>query len=168
MVFPKFADGKLQGKYKNYIFQSLLTFVCMSFVLLLYKLLGGIIVASIGASSFILFVTPHTNGSRAKNIVGGYICGAVSGMVFGLLHNYISGFSFFGAHYALIFICAASSAVTTFLMISTKLVHPPAAALALGLSADPNCIMTAMAAVGGVTILCAARRLLGNYLKDLI
>ena len=154
--------------YKNYIFQCLLLFICESLILLLYSLFGGIIVASLGASGFILFVTPHTNSSRSRNLIGGYICGAIAGILFGVLHNKISGFGFSGVNYVLIFVCAAASAFTTFLMIITNYVHPPAAALALGLSADPECIKIAMAAIIGVTILCTTRYILKKYLKNLI
>ena len=161
-------DVKLRISYKNKLFQSMLIFICVSLVLLLYELFGGIIVASLGASGFIIFITPHTNGSRDQNILGGYVCGAVSGVLFGLLHSRINGLGFAGAEYVLIAVCAAAAAMTTFLMITTNLVHPPAAALALGLSADPDCVKTAAAALIGVTLLCAARRLLKKYLKDLI
>ena len=168
IIFSNFVNKNLQKNYKNCVFQSLLLFICVSLVLLLHSLFGGIIVASLGASSFILFVTPHTNSSRARNLLGGYICGAVSGILFSLLLNQISGFSFSGVDYALIFICAAASALTTFLMVTTNLIHPPAAAFALGLSAEPACIKTAAAAMIGVIILCTARHMLKKYLKDLI
>ena len=42
------------------------------------------------------------------------------------------------------------------------------AALALGLAADRENYKTALAAILGVMILCAARRLLRKYIKDLI
>ena len=168
VIFLNSIDGKFLKNYKNHVFQSSLLFVCVSLALLLENLFGEIIVASLGASGFVLFVTPHTNGSRSKNIIGGYVCGAIGGVLFGLLHNRISGFGFPGVSYALIFICAAASAFTTFLMVATNLVHPPAAALALGLSADPGCIKTATAAITSVIMLCIARRMLTKYLKNLI
>ena len=168
VFFSNFAEERFQKNYKNYIFQSSLLFVCVSLVLLLDSLFGDIIVASLGASGFILFVTPHTNGSRSRNIIGGYFCGAVGGILFGLLHNQISGLHFFGVEYVLIFVCAAASALATFLMVITNFVHPPAAALALGLSAEPECIKIAMAAIIGVTILCTTRYILKKYLKNLI
>ena len=168
VIFTNYIGGEFQKNYKNHIFQSSLLFVCVSFALLLDNLFGEIIVASLGASGFILFVTPHANSSRSRNIIGGYVCGAIGGILFGLLHNQVTGFSFPGVSYALIFICAAASAFTTFLMVTTNMAHPPAAALALGLSADPECIKTAIAAIIGVIILCIARRILKKYLKNLI
>lgn len=168
IISESIADKKIRGNIKSYAFQSMLTFVCVFIALLFHELLGGIIVASLGASSFIIFVTPHTKSSRARNVLGGYVCGAVAGILFSLLHTYISGLGHDGLRYTLILICAAASAVTTLLMIATGLVHPPAAALALGLAADPDCLRTAVAAILGIAILCAARRVLRNRIKDLI
>lgn len=168
IISESIADKKIRRNIKSYVFQSLLTFICVSVALLFHQLLGGIIVASLGASSFIIFITPHTKSSRVRCVLGSYVCGAVAGIAFGFLHRYISGLSFNGVVYALVLVCAAAAAVTTLLMITTGLVHPPAAALALGLAADRECLKTALAAVIGVIILCAARRALKKYIKNLV
>lgn len=159
------VDKKNRKKIKNYFFQSLLTFVCVFIALLLHQLFGGFIVASLGASSFIIFITPHTKSSRSRNIIGGYICGAVAGILFSFLYMFIKEFE--RVDYILILICAAAAAVTTLLMITTGLVHPPAAALALGLAVDHECLKTALAAIAGVIILCVARLALSKCIKDL-
>ena len=168
IISESIADKKIRKNIKSYVFQSLLTFICVFIALCFHQLFGGIIVASLGASSFIIFITPHTRSSKTRCIIGGYICGAIAGILFSFLHGYISGLSFEGVSYALILVCAAAAALTTLLMITTGLVHPPAAALALGLASDRECLKTAMAAVIGVIILCTARRLLKKYVKDLI
>lgn len=162
------AERNIRGNFKNYIFQSLLMLICVFIALLLHQLFGGYIVASLGASSFIIFITPHTKSSRNRNIIGSYICGSVAGILFSLLHRYITGLDFAGLGYVLILICAAAAAVTTLLMITTGFVHPPAAALALGLAIDRECLKTAAAALLGILILCAARRVLRKYIKNLI
>ena len=153
---------------KARIFQSLLLFACVSLILLLYSQFGGIIVASLGASGFILFVTPHTNSSQTRNLIGGYACGAIMGILSNILYGQISGLSFSGVDYALIFICAAAPALATFLMTTTNFIHPPAAALALGLSVEPKAMKIAIAAMIGVTILCLTRSILKKYLKNLV
>ncbi|MCL1828910.1 MAG: HPP family protein [Oscillospiraceae bacterium] len=168
ILFSNFLNGNFHKNRKNYIIQSLIIAFCLSLVLLVYRFFGGIVVASLGASSFILFITPHTNASKTRNLTGGYVFGSVSGIVFGLLHTEIAALGFAGAEYVLILICAAAAAAATFLMISTNLVHPPAAALALGLSSDPDCVRTAAAAVIGVILLCLIRKILKKHLKNLI
>jgi CBS-domain-containing membrane protein len=169
---------KIDAKYT--VLQSALVFASLSLILMLYGFFGGIIVASLGASSFIAFVTPHTNGSRNYNLIGGYVCGAVSGVLFSLLHSalgmlaieaigILAGSGIFeGIDFALVFGCAAASALTTFMMVWSGCVHPPSAALALGLAADRNALITATAAIGGIIIVCAVRYLLRNHTKNLV
>ena len=166
-------DKRLSGMEKEWsqkhmVAQSVLVFISLCMILTLYRFLGGIIVASLGASSFILFVTPHTNTSRAINLIGGYLFGSVSGVAFAYLYKTLSLLEFTGKDFAMVAVCAFAAAVTTLLMILTRLVHPPSAALALGLTTDPNSLIIAVAAVGGVVILCSIRHLLKRYLKNLL
>lgn len=143
-------------------------FVALSVILMLYELLGGVIVASLGASSCILFLTPHTKASQAKNLVGGYLFASISGVAFSTLHSALHAVQFVEIDVILIVVCASAAAITTFLMVMTRLVHPPSAALALGLAADPHCLRTAAAALIGIAILCVIRRILGKYMRNLI
>ena len=124
--------------------------------------------ASLGASSFIVFITPHTKSSRPRNVIGGYVCGSIAGILLSLLHEHILGLDYNGVNYTLVLVCAAASALTTLLMVTTGLVHPPAAALAIGLAADKHGLKAAIAAIISVLILCAARRLLRKHLKNLV
>jgi CBS-domain-containing membrane protein len=162
-----FAGGKLKGNGRYVALQCLLVFGALGAVLALYELFGGIIVASLGASSFILFATPHTQSSKAKNLIGGYICGAFSGVLFSYLHS-VFMFDFSTMHLALIVGCAAAAALTMFLMVWAGVAHPPAAALALGLASNAPSLITAAAAVLGVCVLCMVRRVLRKYLKNLV
>ena len=164
----KFIDIKFRKNYLHYILQSFLIFICITAIMLLSKFLGGIVVASLGATSFILFVTPHTNGSRPRYVIGGYLCGTAVGTLFNLLHTQVFEPIFGGADYAMVLLCAAAVAVTTFIMIVVNTEHPPGAALALGLVAGPGSMRMALAALAGVLLLCAVRRLLKKYLKNLI
>ena len=161
------AGSGFRGMLGNCVFQSLIIFVCVSAVMMLDSLFGAIIVASLGASSFIIFITPHTNGSRARNIIGGYLCGSASGLLFHALYWMIPA-SGRGGQLLLILVCAAAAAVTTFLMISLNAVHPPSAALAIGICAGGESLKTAAAALSGVVIFCLVRRALKKKLKNLI
>ena len=79
------TDGSKSNK--QVIRQCVLILVVLSVILMLNEFFGGIIVASLGASGFILFITPHTDASRTANLVGSYIIGAVSGVLFHFLYN---------------------------------------------------------------------------------
>ena len=149
--------------------QCAVIFVALSIILMLYEFLGGIIVASFGASSCILFLTPHTKASRTPNLLGGYLFAAVSGVSFYYLRVAVSYvFEFTELDIVLIIVCASAATLTTFLMAWTRFIHPPSAALALGLAADSNCVQTAAAAIAGIIILCLVRHLLRKHLKNLI
>jgi CBS-domain-containing membrane protein len=160
------GNKQVEGKY--IFFQCLLVVISLGLFLMLLEFFGGIIVASLGASSFILFATPHTNSSKAANLIGSYIFGAFSGIIFSFLHSYLLSLDYEAVHVIMIFACSCAAALTTFLMVKTGLVHPPAAALAVGLSVDPRCLQTGAAAVAGVIILCSVRYLLRNHVKNLV
>jgi CBS-domain-containing membrane protein len=162
------AARKERGGIKSIILQSAIILICLSLILMFYEFLGGIIVASLGASSFILFVTPQKDASRAANLIGGYVFGALSGVLLNFLHAALSALDFAGVDLLLIVVCAASAALTTFLMAWTGLAHPPSAALALGLAADAHCLRTAAIAIVSIIFLCAVRRLLKGHVKDLL
>jgi CBS-domain-containing membrane protein len=157
---------KMPGKY--IAFQCMIIFVFLGLILMLYEFLGGIIVASLGASSFILFATPHTNSSRSANLIGSYLFGAVSGIIFSYLHGFLAGINYEWVHVMSLLCCSSAAALTTFLMVKTGLLHPPAAALAVGVSIYPQCLLMGGAAMAGVTLLCLVRYLLRNHVKNLV
>lgn len=167
-ISTHFVNKNLSINYKSYILQSLLIFICISLILLLGRFFDEIIVASLGASSFILFASPHVNSSQPRYVIGGYFWGLISGVSFNYLYYKISGLNFIGKEYVLISVCAMAVAVTAFLMATTNLVHPPAAALALGLSTESKCFITAIAAIISIIILCTVKQLLKKYLKNLV
>ena len=167
-IHENFFDIKFRKYKKNYILQCLLIFACITAVMLLYELVGGVVVASLGATSFILFVTPHTNGSRARYVIGGYMSAVVVGSVTRAGFAYVSALDFAAQNFVLILLYAAAVAITSFIMIIANLEHPPAAALALGLTADTSHNLTAFAALAGVIILCVIRAVLKKHLKNLI
>ena len=167
-ILKHLFDDKFRTDYKHYILQSLVVFICISFMLLLGSLFDHVIVASLGASSFILFVTPHANASRPRYVIGGYFCGVISGLCFNHLHYFILNMDFNGAEYILIFISAAAVAAAMFMMVITNTEHPPAAALALGLSVDPKCWQTAAAAILSIILLSTIKQTFKKHLKNLI
>ena len=161
--------GKGNRDLKQILKQCAVIFIALGFILLLYEFLGGIIAASLGASSCILFLTPNKTGSRSVNLIGGYLLAAVSGIIFCYLHiAVLNAMGYAEVDIVLVIARASAAALTTFLMAWTRLIHPPSAALALGLTADINCLRTAAAAIIGIVILCLIRYCLRKHLKNLI
>ncbi len=124
----KIIDSKLKGHLLQYIIQCLLATVSLGVVLFYMDIfLNTAIVASIGATSFIIFTMPHRNNSKAYYILGGYAVSTIIGVLFNILlltdmkipPNAIG---------------AAAVGLTMLVMVITNTEHPPAAGLALGIA----------------------------------
>jgi hypothetical protein len=94
-------------------------------------------------------------------LIGGYICG----MIAGLFGFYLAAF-FPGLHLSVA--AAAAVGAAALLMICFNFGHPPAAALALGLSSSPRPLLVALIALCSIIALCLAARLLKPWLRDLL
>ncbi|NIP66781.1 hypothetical protein GWN63_01605 [Candidatus Bathyarchaeota archaeon] len=102
-------------------FTVLLTFVTVYFVADVLEY--GIILASLGATAFLVFVYPERDASRSKIIVGGYFVSSFSGA---LSHWLLSDFLPWAA--------ALSVGLSIFLMLLLGLEHPPASGIGLSFS----------------------------------
>jgi len=106
-----------------------------------------LLVASLGASAFIA-TFPRANFAKARNLVGGYACGAFWGVIMSCIDSVAGqalGFT--------VACCGVSVFMTALCMLMLNMEHPPAAALTLSitLSTEPlklACI--AMACVIGL------------------
>jgi CBS-domain-containing membrane protein len=147
----------------RYILQPFLVFAGMCAVLLLSEIFGGVIVGPLGASAFIIFVNPNGKYATPQHIIGGYLCGALTGVVIGFIDSL---FAFTGYPHALM--CAAAAALAVLMMVLTKLPHPPATALALGIADSHNFLPVAASAMAGIILLCAIKHLLRKQLDDLL
>jgi len=119
---------------KPFVIQSLLALATF-FVVLLFveKVTQVVIVAALGASTFIVFSMPHTMTAAPRRLIGGHVVGLVSGSICHFLC--IDGLSVniteSTALLALTF--AVAIALAMFLMAVTNTEHPPAAATSIGL-----------------------------------
>ncbi|HPF16236.1 MAG TPA: HPP family protein [Thermotogota bacterium] len=162
-------DCKFRGHKKEYILQSLITVGIVAVVLLFLDLLAdGIVVASIGASSTIAFGNPHDKTAGPRYLIGGYMFGVISGaacagLVF-LIHELFPGVN---SDTTMALLGAFSVGLTMFLMVITNTEHPPASALALGLTLDGFCPTAASVAIIGISSISLIQRLLKKHLVDL-
>ena len=126
----------------------------------------GAIAASLGASSFIVFVMPKRRLARHTNLICGHLLGVASAALMWLiLFLFLDDYSTVGyPHY-----CAAAAAValSTFLMIVTDLEHPPAAGTALGVTLEVLNYKVVLIILIGVCSLSIIHHILRNHLEDL-
>ena len=130
----KLLDEKFRTNKLRYIFQCALAGVAIAVVLALVAPLTNVaVIASLGASTFIVFALPHVRSSAPRYLIGGYAVAIVIGSAclwlrwhtalpqqLGLIPNLPE--VVFGA---------AAVAAVTFVMVVTNTEHPPAAGLAL-------------------------------------
>ena len=76
----RLLDEKFLKNKWSYIFQPLLAAGAIFLILLeLDAISDAAIVASLGASSFIVFTMPDIESSKVRCLVGGYIVGIIAG-----------------------------------------------------------------------------------------
>lgn len=126
-----------------------------------------VLIAALGASSFIAFAVPLSLHSNPRHMIGGYITGMVSGCTMSYLYTALNLTSAFGASAGLIVAGAFATSIAMFLMVVTRTEHPPAAALALGLVLNEWTPLTVVVVLGGVAGLCIIKRAVLPMLMDL-
>lgn len=126
--------------------------------LITHYLHSELAVASLGASAFIVFHTPHAPSATPRALVGGYIAGALCGLA-------CAGFTFLFKNTLPIPSYIPFSALTvfavTFLLITFHIEHPPAVAMAVTITVSSAPWLMALTGLGGAILLC----LIGKVLK---
>ena len=154
----------------NYVIQSLLAVVAVAVILFFIEVLThAVIVAALGASTFIVFAMPHTIAAQARRLVGGHVVVVVCGCIFYyalVLIGYPEGLQL-SQELVISIAGALSVGLAIFLMAITNTEHPPAAATALGIVIGGWSSGVIVFIFLGAVSLALTRRLLRGYLKDL-
>lgn len=167
----KFFDEKFLENKSSYILQCILATISVFWILFVLDIISdGIVIASLGASSFIAFTMPNTQASRLRFLIGGYCVGIFTGTLFNIL-QYASGYFIYlpkdhNSSIALFGALAIGCAI--FLMVITNTEHPPAAALSLSIVLGGLHLRTIIVALIGITVLCVIKKILGRYLINLL
>jgi CBS domain-containing membrane protein len=120
---------EVKSYWRNYVFQSLLATVSLFCVLIFLEHGEQIIVASLGATAFVVFALPNKFTAHPRNVIGGHIvglaCGILGYWMLNLLPNPDQFIAEAGVH-------AFAVGLAMFIMVVTDTEHPPAAGTALG------------------------------------
>ncbi|MBU1862900.1 MAG: HPP family protein [Candidatus Omnitrophica bacterium] len=163
-------DEKFKHNKWQYIGQCFLAAVSIFIVLLfLDARSNSAIIASLGASFFIVFTMPETQASSPRFLIGGYCVGIITGCICYYLSimpvfaqlPFIQAFSYeiFGA-------CAVGVAI--FVMVITDTEHPPAAGVALGFVLNGYNLRTIAVVLIGIISLAVIKTGLKPVLKNLL
>jgi len=133
----RLIDGKIRKHLFNYIFQCFIaTGILLIALFFLNVLTETALIASLGATSFIIFAMPKTYASSPRRLIGGYSIGIIIGILCYYLGNLLHSVSLvpsFMNHESPIVFAALAVGFSIFLMTITNTEHAPAAGIALGL-----------------------------------
>jgi len=164
-------DKKLKKYFSHYILQSLLATITLTIILYFENMFTRTaIVASLGATTFIIFAMPKYATAQPRRVIGGHIVGIVAG----LLCFYIASLTQNSENYSLtqnilnILIPSLSVGLSIFFMVITNTEHPPAAGTALGIVIQGWSYSTILVILITISLLSLTKYLLKPWLKDLV
>lgn len=164
-----FYNDKFINNKKKYILQCMAAGVVAFIVLLsLTSATNGFIIASIASSAFVVFTVPHSPRLRTHTLLGAYLIGSLAGvmcyyLLVGFHHITPMSLNFDRALFG-----ALSVALSMFLMLCLKLMHPPACGVSLALVLNPWETQVLLITLGAIFILMGAHYLLKKYLINLV
>jgi CBS-domain-containing membrane protein len=146
--------------WKYYTLQSLLATVSIGLVLFFLTLENAVVVASIGASTFIVFAMPKSITSEPRNLIGGHMIGLINGSLFALIPHSTPVLS--------IIVYALAVGVSIFIMVVVDMEHPPASGTTLGVAIAGFSWSVAIALITAVIVLTLIHRLFKSRIRDLV
>ena len=167
-ILTHIIDPKLRRSFKNYLLQSMIaTGVCCIMLISLDVIIPGALVASLGASTFIVFVAPDTQAAKPRGLLGGQLIGTGVGLGCWFLLQWapLSGLLPQRIEVALLGSLAVGLAI--FIMVVIDMEHPPAAGTALSLVMAEWSFYSILFICGASLFLTASRWALGRRLKNL-
>ena len=157
-----------RSNIRRYALQcGLAGFVVLILLLVLDAVTQTVLIAALGASTFIAFAVPRSLHSGPRNLIGGYAVGILAGASMSLLDSAFNvgpG----GEQAIMIAFGAIAISLAMFTMVVTRTEHPPAAALALGLVLNEWSLLTLFVVLVGVIGLSIIKQLVLPALMDLI
>jgi CBS-domain-containing membrane protein len=164
-------DRKLKKYFTNYIFQSLLATIALTIILYFQNIFTRTaIIASLGATTFIIFAMPKYTTAQPRKVIGGHIVGIIVGIAcFYMASLTQNSESLFLAQNVLkILIPSLSVGLSIFMMTITNTEHPPAAGTALGIVVQGWSYSTILVILITISLLSLTKYLLKSWLKDLV
>jgi len=154
-IDPKFPDY-----WKDYVLQS--SYASLSvFLISIIIPENPVVIASIGATAFIVFALPNNIAARPQCIIGGHLLGFFIGSCFAVF-PFIDILFFKAIWFAL------SVGFSILFMVVLDLEHPPAAGTALGMTLVGYSSTSATTIFISVVILAVIGYVAKPYLKDLV
>ena len=161
MILTKSKLKKFTDNWYNYLIQSLLATVAIFIILFVLNLQHLVNVASLGASTFIVFALPKDVTAQTQNIIGGHTIGLIVGIIVSLFILNIGDLNS-------IILISLAVGISMFLMVVLDFEHPPAAGTALGVAYEGISQEVIIAVVVGSIILGIIHKVFKSRMKNLV
>lgn len=150
--------------WRHYVFQSIAATLTIFTLLLLVSIQEKpVIIASIGATTFIVFAMPGYITAQPRNLIGGHIVGMLCG--FGASNIPLEQFLPYQFSHALLLALAVG--ISIFIMVVTDTEHPPAAGTALGVAIAGFSLKITLTILISIAFLASVHALFKHKLRDL-
>ncbi|HSL93129.1 MAG TPA: HPP family protein [Bacillota bacterium] len=162
-------DEKFLENKGRYLVQCAMAFLTILIILLVLNVFEQTaLIASLGASAFIVFAMPGSYSAKPRSIIGGYFFGITTGVLFNVVARlpYIRSLPI-SAVLEYTFFSAVAVGLTMLAMVVFNVEHPPAAGMALGLVLQNWQVPSLALVIVAVLMLSAVRVVLRDYLIDL-
>lgn len=162
-------DANFKRYPGNYFWQCSLAILMFVLVLLFLDALEHTaIIATLGATAFIVFALPKSYSSRLRHLLGGYAVGIVVGCLCSYLALGLADSPSLSTGNAAVVISGAIAVGTAiFLMAILNMEHPPAAGMALSLVINPWELETMLFIVVAVLLFALVKEALKRFMIDL-
>lgn len=161
-------DPRFLPNWRQYVFQCLFVTTTIALVLvLLDSVYQTVLIAALGASSFVAFGVPSLRASRPRCMLGGYVVGVSVGAAISLLASVVGGTELLSDHTLDIMFGALAVGLAMFIMVITNTEHPPAAAIALGFVLNAWDLMTIVVVLAGILCITLVKESVRSRLIDL-
>jgi len=157
-----------QNLARNLLQCGLATLVVLVLLLILDVFTQTVLIAALGASTFIAFAVPRSANADPRHMIGGYLIGTFTGVTLSLLLRAMPPTSPTIDHELVVVAGALAIGLAMFLMVLTKTEHPPAAALALGLVLNQWDMATLALIMAGIVGLTLVKSFVMPLLMDLL
>lgn len=161
-------DKQLSEHLSQYIKQCLMATGVIIAVILAFDVdEQTVIIATLGATTFIVFAMSHSYASEPRRIYGGYAIGILIGLLVYYLEMFLMWIDPSGFDGINIFLGGLAIGTSIFLMVFTNTEHPPAAGLSIGLLFNPWTVETIFVIIVAIFFLSTAKYFLRHWLIDL-
>ena len=152
-------NKEIRPYWKHYVFQSIFATFVVFIILLSLSLQNAVVIASLGATAFIVFAMPKNVTAKGRNVIGGNLVGLITGSLCALIPH--------PSFMTSILVYSLAVGLSIFIMVITDTEHPPASGVALGVVMRGFSFAVAIAIVTSVVILSFVHHFFKRYLRDL-